>query len=211
MTEDEKTLRHILDLARACVHRGQAYQALGYLNSVQSQIDDLAETSLWAEHELIYAGALGGMADPGAEVAFEETFERLAKLPEPDQPLKMLAHADFGKYLAEQRAYRRAREHYQFAERLAENLERVEDAAHYQMCIIRIDLEDDRNPQLGALQMLKDAAKDGYTALEQREAWIHYTEEFQGSGTQLVAARKRCEASVDYFRGVLSGIRRRRK
>src|SRR6266568_4571233 len=146
MTEDEKKLRRVLELARAAVHRGQAYQALGHLNSIQSQIDDLAGTSLWAEHELIYAGALAAMTDAmtdlGAEAAFEDALKRIATLSEPDLALEMLAHEDFGKYLAEQRALRRAREHYGLAERIAESLDQPEDAARVQLCIIRMDLAE---------------------------------------------------------------------
>ncbi len=211
MAADEKILQAVLDTARGCVLRGQAHLALGHLNCIQSQIEDFVGTSLWVKHELIYAGALAGMRDPDAEAVFEETVKRLTNLSEADKPLEMLVHGDFGKYLAERRSYRHAREHYKIAERIAEYLDVAEDVAHYQMNIILLGLEEDRGPLLGAFQKLKEAAKDGYTPVEQREAWIHYTEAFQDSGAQLVAARKRCEASVDYFRGKLSEIRRDRK
>lgn len=211
MTSDEKTLQHDLDLARADVHRAEAHLALGRLASIQMQIDDLRGTSLWAEHELTYAGALAAMMDPGAHTAFEEALIRISELEEANPALEMRAHEEFGKYLIGKRAFTAARKHYQAAEKVAEELDQVEDVAHFQMCIIRIDLEQDHNPQFVALQKLKEAAKDGYTWQEQREAWIHYTEQFREAGRQLVAARKGTEATVDYFRGVLSEIRRNRK
>ena len=211
MGPDENRLRHILSLARACVHRGQAYQAFGHLRSIESEIDDLAGTSVWAEHLLTCAGALGAMRDSAsaAEEAFNEALNRISTLVEPDLALEMLGHEDFGKYLAEQRAFKRARNHYGLAERIAETLNQSEDVARIQLCIIRIDLAERKDPRLGAFQRLKEAAKDGYTHVEQREAWIHYTDTFQNYGAQLIATRKGSEASVEYFRGVLSLVRRR--
>jgi hypothetical protein len=165
---------------------------------------------MWAEHELIYAGALAAMKDPDATAAFDNTFRRISELSEPNPALKMLAHGDFGKYLAEQRAFTRAREQYGLAERIAESLEQPVDVARFQMCVIRIDLEERKDPRLSAFQKLKEAAKDGYTPVEQLEAWIHYIDAFQGYGKRLVATRKGGDGSVDYFRGVLSEIKRRR-
>jgi hypothetical protein len=212
MGADENRLRHILTLARACVHRGQAYQAFGHLQSIESDIEDLAGTSVWAEHLLTYAGALGAMKDSAdaAEQTFNEALKRISALEEPDLALEMLGHEDYGKYLAERRAFKRARNHYGLAERIAEGLDQSEDVARIQLCVIRIDLEERRDPRLRAFQRLKEAAKDGYTHIEQLEAWIHYTVTFQKYGTQVVATRKGDEASVEYFRGVLSLIRRRR-
>ncbi len=212
MMADEKMLQDILDKARGYVLRGQAHLALGQLNSIESQIEDLVGTAVWVKYELVYAGALGGMHHPGAEAAaeaaFQETLKRLGNLSEANEPLAMLVHGDFGKYLAEKCAYERAREQYKIAERVAENLDRAEDVAHYQLNVILLGLEEDRSPLLGAFQKLKEAAKDGYAAVEQLEAWIHYTEAFHNGVAQLVAARKHREPSVDYFRGKLSEIRR---
>src|SRR6267142_1419756 len=212
MLSDKSTLRHILNLARACVHRGQAHQAFGHLQSIESEINELAGTSLWAEHLLTYAGALAAMKDSAvaAEQAFSEALERISTLQEPDVALQMLGHEDYGKYLAEQRAFKRARDHYGLAERIAEGLDQSEDVARIQLCIIRIDLDERKDPRLKAFQRLKEAAKDGYTHTEQREGWIHFTDTFQKYGAQLVATRKGDGASVEYFRGVLSLIRRRR-
>ncbi len=206
---DEESVRHFLDLARRDVLRGQPYQALGHLRTIQSQIDSLPRTSPSAEHELIYAGALAGMNDPGAEAAFEGTFQRISELLEPDPALEMRAHEDFGKYLAGKCAHLTARKHFQSAERIAVDLDWPEDAARIQMCIVRINLETAKDPRLPSFQNLKQAAKDGFTAEEQQTAWIHYCNEIEDRERGLVAARKGDVASVDYFRGVLSAVRRR--
>jgi hypothetical protein len=211
MESDEIKFRRILDLARRCVLRGQAPQAIAYLDSIRLEIGDFPGTPAWAEYELIYAGALGGMRDPDTEYAFGDAFKRISELSEPDPALKMRAHRDFGKYLAEQLSFRCAREQYRLAEKIAESLDQAEDLAHFQMCLIGIDLQEHRDPRLQALQCLRRAALvEGCTDQDQRDAWIHYIDEFQRDGRQLIAARKGNEPSVEYFRGVLSLIRRRR-
>ena len=160
---------------------------------------------------MVYAGALAAMRDPGAEYSFDDVFIRISQLSEPDPALQTRAHGDFGKYLVEQRSFRRAREQYRLAEKIAETLdESDEDLAHFQMCLIGIELQEKRDPQLHAFQNLRRAAMDGYTEVDQREAWFHYIDEFRRDSRRMVAARKGNEASVDYFRGVLSPIRRRR-
>jgi hypothetical protein len=208
---DHGNLRYTLDLARACVHKGEAPQALEHLKSIQLEIDDLVGTSFWAEHELIYAGALAGMNQPGADTVFEGAIKRCAELSEPDPALMMAAHEDYAKYLAGRGATERARQQYRQAEKIAESLAREECLAHFQMCLIRLRLEETNDPQRRAFQRLQQASKDGYTEVQQREAWIHYMDQFEGFAPQLVATRKGAEASVDYFRGVLSLIRRGRK
>jgi hypothetical protein len=208
---DYDNLRSTLDLAKACVHKGQAYQALEHLHSIQFEIDDLVGSSFWAEHAVIYAGALAGMNDAGAETAFEDALKRCGELSEPDLPLAMTAQADYAKYLAGRRATKRAREHYRQAEKIADALGREECVAHLQMCAIRLDLEEAKNPRLSAFQQLQQASKEGYTEIQQREAWFQYTDEIDGLGPQLVATRHGAQASVDYFRGLLSAIRRSRK
>ena len=208
---DEKKIRHVLDLARRCVYRGQALQAFAQLESIRQEVDDLPRTSVSAEYELIYAGALGATGDPVAEYAFDDAFKRISELSEPDPALEMRAHGDFGKCLAEQRSFGRAREECRLAERIAESLDRPEDSAHFQMCVIGIELQERQDPQLRAFQNLRRAAVvDGYIDMDQRDAWFYYIDEFQRDARQMVAARKGNEASVDYFRGVLSQIRRRR-
>ena len=210
MEADEKRSRRALDSARGCVLRGQAPQAIAHLEGIRLEIDDSPGTLVWAEYELIYAGALGGMSDPGAEYAFRDAFKRISELSEPDPTLQMRAHGDFGKYLAEQLSFRRAREQYRLAEKIAESLDLLEDLAHFQMCLIGIELREHRDPRLGAFQNLRRAATDGYTDLDQRDAWFHYIDEFQHDCRHMVAARKGNETSIDYFRGVLSQIRRKR-
>lgn len=208
---DYENLRCTLDLARTCVYKGQAPQALGYLKGIQLEIDDLVGTSLWAEHELIYACAFAAMNDRYAETAFEDALKRISALSEPDLVLELAAQRDFAKYLAGRRATKRARQHYRQAEEIASGLDREQDVANIQMCVIRIALEESNSPQLRAFQRLQEAAKEGFTEVQQREAWIHYTDQLEDIGEQLVAARKGAEGSVDYFRGVLSEIRRSRK
>jgi hypothetical protein len=210
MEREEKKFRYILDSARGCVHRGQAPQGIAHLDTIRREIDDVARTSVWVEYQLIFAGALAAMRDPGAKVAFEDALSRVSELSEPDPTITMLTHGDFGKFLAEQRAFKPAREHYALAERIAADLDRSEDSARFQMCIFRIDLEEPKDPKLVAFQKLKEAATHGYTHVEQREAWLHYVDTLQSYAGRLVATRKGGDASVDYFRGVLSEIRRRR-
>jgi hypothetical protein len=213
MKTDEKRIRCILDLARRCVLRGQAPQAIAHLDSVRLEIDDFAGTSVRAEYELIYAGVLAAMRDPGAEYAFDDAFQRISELSEPDPALKMRAHGEFGKYLAEQLSFRRAREQYRLAEKIAESLDDSdEDLAHFQMCLIGIELQEMGDSQLRAFQSLKRAATidGGANAVDQREAWFHYVDEFRSGTRQMLAARKGNEPTVDYFCGVLSQIRRRR-
>jgi hypothetical protein len=211
MGADEKKCRRVVDTARACVLRGQAPQALGHLDTIRLEIDDFAGTPVWAEYALIYAGALAAMRDPSAEYAFDDAFKRISQLSVLDPALQTRAHGDFAKYLVEQRSFRRAREHYRFAEKIAETLDESDEVlAHFQMCLIGIDLQERRDPQLHAFQNLRRAAMDGYTDLDQREAWLHYVDEFQRDRRHMLAARKGNEASVDYFRGLLSSVKRRR-
>jgi tetratricopeptide (TPR) repeat protein len=207
---DHADLRYTLDLAKTCVHQGQAHQALEHLRRIKLEIDDLVGDSLWAEHELIYAGALAAMNQGSAETAFEDALKRTEALSNPDLLLAMRVHGDYAKYLAGRCATKRARQQFQQAEKIAETLNREESVAHFQMCVIRLDLQETDDPRLQAFQRLQEAAKDGYHEVQQREAWIHYNEELGGIGLQLVATRKGMEGSVEYFRGVLSKIRRGR-
>jgi len=208
---DQENLRYVLNLARTCVHQAQAHQALEHLRNIQNDIEDLEGDSLWAEWQLVYAGALAAMNQRGAETAFEDALKRCAALSEANPALTMLTHSDYAKYLAGRRATGRAREHYREAEKIADSLGREECVAHFQMCIIRLGLEESNSPHRPAFQRLQEAAKDGYTEVQQREGWIHYCEEFDGMSPQLVATRKGTEGSVEYFRGVLSAIKRSRK
>jgi hypothetical protein len=211
MEWDETRLQQVLEVARRCVLRGQGPQAIAHLDTIRLEIDDWAGMSVWAEYELVYAGALAGMKDFGAESAFEDALERISQLSEPNPALAMRAYADFGKCLAEKRSFKRAREQYRLAEKIAENLDQPDGLAHIQMCLIGIELQERRDPRIRALQNLKRAAAiDGYTEVDQRDGWFHYIDEFQLDDGLMVAARKGDEASVDYFRGVLSQIRRRR-
>lgn len=210
---DHENLRDTLHLARGCVHKGEAPQAFGHLKTVQFEIEDLPGTSFWAEYQLVYAGALAGMNDRAAEAAFEDALDRCARLSEPNPVLEMTAHEDYARYLAgiRQPAFGRSRQHYREAERIAENLGREECSAHLQMCVIGLDLRESKSPHLRAFQRLQEAAKDGYTEVQQLQAWIDYKQEIEGFGPQLVETRKGAEPSTDYFRGLLTHIRRARK
>ena len=208
---DHDNLRYTLDEARSCVYKAQPRRALEHLRSIQSEIDDLVGDPLWAEHELIYACALASMNQPGAEQAFEDTLKRIEVLSDPNLALAMAAHADYAKYLAGRPDAKRARYHYQQAEKIADSLGRDECVAHFQMCVIGIGFKESNSPQLVAFQRLQEAAKDEYTEVQQREAWIHYTDQFEEFKLQLVATRKGSEADVGYFRGVLSEIKRGHK
>jgi hypothetical protein len=208
---DTSNLRHILDQARSCIRQAQPHQALEYLRSIQHEMEDLTGSSLWAEHELVYACALAAMNEPAARTAFDEALRRIEGLSEPDLPLTMSAHADYAKYLAGRQSTKSARQHYQAAERIANALEREDCVAHFQMCIERIGLQESKSPHLDAFRKLQEAARDYCTELQKREAWIHYVDEFGEIEPQLVATRRSAEASVEYFRGVLSEIKRGRK
>src|SRR5258708_35364546 len=138
---DRDKIRSILDLAKGCVHKGQAPQALELLNTIRFEIEDLSGQSEWAEHELFRADALAAMNAPSAEVAFEDALRRCDTLGESDLHLRMHVHGDYGKYLAGCRAIKRSREHYQRAEAIATELNLDECVAHFQMCLIRLCLE----------------------------------------------------------------------
>jgi hypothetical protein len=206
---DDKTLRQALDLARADVNRQQPHRALNQLRAIDIQIEDSPETYPWAEAKLISAEALAALEDPGAMYEFEEAIRRISSISERDLALEMRAHEHFAKHLAEKRHTGRAREHYQLAERIAEEAELREDADRIHLCIILIDLQSGHDPRLSSFQNLKRAAaEEANTYREQLAAWVHYLDEFRHRQTGLVYARQREVASVDYFRGVLSLIRK---
>jgi hypothetical protein len=205
---DEKMLQHILGLARADVHRGQSLLALGHLKSILEEVDNRPGTALSAEYSLVYAGALAGMGGQEADLAFAEVFRRISKLQEPDHELLFRAHDDYGRYLAGKRAHAAALANYESAERIALEAGMMEDAARVHLCITRIDLESTRDPRLESFRNLKKAAKDLYTAREQQIAWIQYCEDMKEAEQIRVAARHGSVASSEYFRGVLSSIRR---
>lgn len=212
METDEKRLRRILDLARTCVLRGQGPQALAHLDAIRIEVEDLKSAVLSAEFHLTLAGALGGMKDQTAEFAFADVFEFIRQFAEPNPGFQMRAHEEFGKYLAENCSFKRAREQYRLAEKIAEILDLAEDQAHLQMCVIGAELREQKDPRIKSWQNLKKAATTvGANNQHQRDAWIHYVDEFEADGRQRIAARKGEEASVEYFQGVLSLIRRRQR
>jgi hypothetical protein len=214
MKADEEKIRRILKDARACVHRCQGPQAVAHLNSIRREIEDFVGEPIWAEYALVWAGALGAMTDPTAPSAFQEAFDRVFHLPDPDPELRMLAYRDYGKYLAEQLAFPAAREQYRLAEKIAETLDHSEEElAHLQLCLIGIELQETRDPHLRHFQSLKRAAAiEGATNRQQLQAWFGFIDAFQSDARPMLAARtaRAPEPSVDYFRGVLSQIKRGR-
>jgi hypothetical protein len=208
---NENKFRTAVEMARTCVHRGQVQQAVAHLETIRFEVEELVGTSIWAEFELTYAGALAATQDPAAESVFSDAFKRISELSEPNPCLQGLAHRDFGKYLAEKRSLKRAREQYRLSEKIAESLDQPEEAAHCQMCIRGIDLQERGDRRLGAFQKLKRAAViDGATDTDLLNAWINYVDEIQDGTKRMIAARKESEPSVDYFRGLLSQVKRRR-
>ena len=203
-------LRLALESARSCVHKGQALQALEYLHGIRLEVDELVGSLLWAEYAVIYAGALAGMNDATAEFAFRDALERCSKLSQAqaDRQVTMRAHADYAAYLAGRRQLGRAKDHYREAEKIAESLGHEEDVAHFQNCATRLELEEKRSPHLIAFQRLQEASKDGFTEVQQREAWFQYTERFQELAYQGQHRRHGGQASADYFRGLLCVIKR---
>src|SRR5258708_2779089 len=86
MKTNEKTLRHVLDLARAEINQQRPQRALEHLRTIREQIDELRKTPLWAEFQITYAEALGAMCLDAAEHEFQEAFLRLSEL-SPREPI----------------------------------------------------------------------------------------------------------------------------
>ncbi len=214
MKADEDKIRSVLKEARACVHRCQGPQALAHLNGIRLEIDDFIRKPVWAEYALVLAGALGAMTDPAAPSAFQEAFDRISQLAEPDPALRMLAHKDYGKYLAEQLAFGPAREQYRLGKKIAESLEHSdEDLAHFDLCLIGIELQERQDPYLRHFRsLMRAAAIEGATDVQQLGAWFVFVDEFQSGARPMLAARtaKATEPSVDFFRGLLTQLKRRR-
>jgi hypothetical protein len=207
MRTDEKTLRHILDLARADINRSQPFLALEHLRTIRSQIDDLSGTPLWAEYQLSYAEAVSAMNEDAAEREFEEALSRLSMLEDRDLTLELRAYEHLAQFLCRKHRPSPARKYYQLAENVAVDAGLREDADRIRLCVIRIDLETSNDPQLASFQNLKKAAEDGYCHHHQLTAWIQYSTQVKEAERGLLNARQRGTASVDYFRGLLSSIR----
>lgn len=217
MDPDEvlQRIRRAFELARDCVKRGEAPRALAHLHSVLHEIEDRPLTPEWAEYLVIYAGILASMKDEGAETAYNDAFKRISDVPGIPFHLQLRCHDDYGKHLGEKKSpdLDRAIRHSEKAREIAESLHQSEDAARLQLRVIYLDLRRRNDAILPDIQNLRKAAReDGYTAVEQLEAWIAHSTELEQKGAYIKGARNRgrgCVANVDYWRGRLSEVRRR--
>jgi len=202
-------VRRGLELARDCVKTGETPQALAHLHSIGIEVDEMTGSPEWAEYQLIYAGCLP-RRDPDTDYAYRDALTRISQLTERHPMLEMRGHDDYGKYLAGRKIFSKATEESETARRIADELNQPDDAARLHLRVIGLDLEEQGSPLHSAFQNLRKAARDdGYTHTEEIETWIAYTSELNQIGGRLLAARKSGEASVDYFRGKLSEVRRR--
>src|SRR5260370_38902122 len=191
MKADEDKIRSVLKEARACVHRCQEPQALAHPDGIRLKIDDFIRKPVWAAYALVLAVALGAITDPAAPSAFQEAFDRISQLAGPDPALRMLAHKDYGKYLAEQLALGPARKQYRLGKKIAESLEHSdEDLAHFDLCLIGIELQERQDPYLRHFRsVMRAAAIEGATKVQQVGAWFVFVDEFQNRAQPVRAAR----------------------
>jgi hypothetical protein len=143
MEGNDENLVHTLQIARAEVIRLRPHVALEHLRTILRNTEDMPGTSVWAEHQLIYAGALAATGDEASELEFERALERIRNLPTRDIQLEMRAHEDFADFLV-RFAHRPslARQHYESARQLAVEHGLHEPSARLQLRIIKIDLEN---------------------------------------------------------------------
>jgi hypothetical protein len=208
---DEKQLRHVLELARREIIASNRANAAEYLRSIRSEVENFEGTSVWAEHQLLFAGTFAMIGDPAAETEFQEALDRVTNLRERDPSLEMRVHDDLARYL-EVFAHRPsvARQHNTSAKDLAIECALKEESAKFQLRIIKTDLETDEAPRIKSFHNLKKAAKElGCSFQKQLAAWILYCGAIQEDGRGSLAARKRDDslASVGYFRGLLTSVR----
>ncbi len=124
--------------------------------------------------------------------------------------MEIRVHEHFADYLAcfaRQRSV--ARQHYQAARQSAVERKLLEDNARLQLRIIKIDLESDQDPRLSSFQNFKKAAAELHcTAQEQLAAWMLYWGDSEEKKRGLIATRKASLASVEYFRGLLTSVKK---
>ena len=209
MEQNDGKLKHTLELARTEINRQNPHLALEYLKTVQRDVEDMAGSSAWAEHQLLSAEALSAYGDPAAETEFQEALQRISNLPVRDLGLEMRANEHFGNYLASfARRRSLARQHYESAKRVAVESSLPEDSARLQLFISKIDLEADQDPRLRSFQnLMKAAAELHSTAQEQLAAWTVYWSYDEQKKQGLVAARGAGIASVEYFLGLLTSVK----
>jgi hypothetical protein len=218
MDADEtlQRIRRILELARDCVKRAEAHQALGYLDSIHDDVEERPQSPEWAEHTLIYAGALAALAPRGdrtAEAVYEDAVKRVYQVPSAPPMLLIRTHEDYAKYLVGHQAWSRAAHHNQKARDVAQSADYGEDIPRLELRGIRIALERNDSPILPDFRNLRKAGREyGYRDLEQLEAWISHKVTLDRHSENLGGARGRGRgqvASVEYWRGKLSEVRRK--
>lgn len=209
MEANAENLVNTLEIARAEVIRLRPHVALEHLRTILRDVEDMPETSVWAEHQLIYAGALAATGDPASELEFERALERICNLATRNIELEMRAHEDFADFLV--RFPRRpslARQHYQSARQLAVERGLHEPSARLQLRIIKIDLESDQDPLVPSFRrFMKLSAELNCTDQERLQAWILYSGDSQKTKRGLRAARHGSMPSDEYFRGLLASVR----
>lgn len=213
--ETLQRIHRILELARDCVKRAEAHQALGYLDSIYDDVEARPKTPEWAEHTLIYAGALAALSPRGddAEPVYEDALKRVYQVLSLPPMLLIRTHEDYAKYLVGRQAWDRATYHNQKARDVAQGADYREDIPRLELRGIRITLERNDSPIFPDFRNLRRAGREyGYTDLEQLEAWISHKVTLDRHSENLGAARGRGRgqvASVEYWRGKLSEVRRR--
>ncbi len=208
MKTDEKTLRHVLDLARAEINRQRPRLALEHLRTIHEQIDQLRTLPLWAEFQLIYAEALSAMNVDAAEHEFQEALSRLSKLNPREPILELRAEEHFADFLSRRGRVPLARGHYQSAESIAVDSGLREDADRIRLSTISMDLQSSNSQQWKSFQNLKKAAAEcNYRHTPQLSAWIRYSDQLREQVNRgLMNAREGEIASPDFFKGLLRSI-----
>ncbi len=210
MKIDEKTLRHVLDVARGEINRQRPRLALEHLKTIHEQIDELGTGSLWAEFQVIYAEALSAMNMDAAEHEFHEALSRLSQVDPPEPILELRTEEHFADFLSRKGRVPLAREHYQSAENIAVESSLREDADRIRLSIVSMDLQDSKNPQWKSFLNLKRAAAECNSPhTRQLNVWIRYSEQLQEQIDRgLMNAREGAIASVDHFKSLLTSVER---
>jgi hypothetical protein len=207
--DDNPSLRHFLDLARNEINRQHPDLALGYLQQIRSEIEDLEGRPIWAEHHLLLAEAYAAKCDAVAESLFEEVFERLPSLQGKLPRLELLAHEHFGDlllHLAGRRSV--ARDHFEEAKKIAikENLR--EENSRIELKLTNIYLEMDNDPEIPNFKSFRRVANNGgYTYQVQLASWQRHYMGQQQLSVGLRHARKRNLASDEYFADILESVK----
>jgi hypothetical protein len=207
--DDTRLVRHSLDLARDEINRQRPDLALGYLQNIQSKVENLEGQPMWVEHHLLLAESYAAKCDPVAESLFEEVFERLESLPEKPPLLSLLAHEHFGDLLVRLSGRRSvARDHFEEARRIAitENLR--EESSRIELKLTHIRLAMDSDPEFPNFTSFRRVAKNGgYTYCVQLASWQRHYMNQQHLNVGLRHARKRNVASDGYFADILESVK----